>query len=158
MPTRLRPSLITIPVLWTWYEVTLGRRRQRRRLYRELRGNPGQRPGLLVLDLLCGKDVGPAVEHFRQRDASLKAIPPARHFLLSRTRALTPDDVPALHAELRELAARVVGQGVDVLHYFHAGPSVAAALVGAELANGCRVILYQWDHGTYVRFGPMKML
>jgi len=98
------------------------------------------------------------VEHFRQSDASLKAIPPARCFLLSRTCALTPDDMPALHAELRELAARVVGQGVDVLHYFHAGPSVAAALVGAELANGCRVILYQWDHGTYVRFGPMKML
>lgn len=150
--------LIAIPVLWTWYEVTLGRRRQRRRLYQELSGNPGQRPGLLVIDLLCGKDVGPAVVQFCQTEESLKAIPPERRFTLSRDQALTPEGMPDLCADLRRLAARVVGEGVDVLHYFHAGPAVAAALVGAELANGCRVILYQYDHGTYIRLGPMKML
>jgi hypothetical protein len=148
--------LIAVPVLWTWYEVTLGQRRQRRRLYRELRANPGQRPGVLVLDLLPGKDVGPAVEHFRQGDEVLKAIPPGRCFALARDRALTPEDMPGLHEDLRKVAARIVAEGVDVLHYFHAGPTVAAALVGAELANGCRVILYQYDLGNYLNFGPLK--
>ena len=150
--------LIAIPVLLTWYEVTLGQRRQRRRLPRELQGNPGERPGLLILDLLPGKDVCPAVERFRQGDDLLRAIPPERQFSLARARVLTPEDMPDLHQDLRKLAARVVGEGVDVLHYFHAGPAVAAALVGAELANGCRVILYQHDQGTYLRFGPLKML
>jgi hypothetical protein len=28
-------------------------------------------------------------------------------------------------------------------------------LVGAELANSCRVMLYQHSPGTYVNFGPM---
>lgn len=148
--------LIAIPILWTWYEVTLGQRRQRRRLFRELRGNPGQRPGILVLDLLAGKDVGPAVERFRQGDEVLKAIPSGRCFALTRDRSLTPEDMPGLHEDLRKVAARIVAEGVDVLHYFHAGPTVAAALVGAELANGCWVILYQHDHGSYLNFGPLK--
>lgn len=148
--------LIAVPVLWTWYEVTLGQRRQRRRLYRELRANPGQRSGILVLDLLPGKDVEPAVERFRQGDEVLKTIPPGRCFALARDRALTPEDMPGLHDDLRKVAARIVAEGVDVLHYFHAGPTVAAALVGAELANGCRVILYQHDHGSYRNFGPLK--
>lgn len=150
--------LIAIPVFWTWYEVTLGQRRERRRLYRELRTDPGQRPGILILDLLPGKDVLPAVEHFRQTDEVLRAIPPERLFVLARHRALNPQDMAVLQDDLRRLAARAVAQGVDVLHYFHAGPAVAAALVGAELGNGCRVILYQHHHGNYVNFGPLKTL
>ncbi len=150
--------LIAIPVLWTWYEVTLGQRRQRRRLYRELRNKPGGRPGILVLDLLPGKDVCPAVERFRQTDDALKSIPPERHFVLTRDRGLTPEDMPRIHEDLRKLAAREVAEGVDVVHYFHAGPAVAAALTGAELANSCRVIVYQHDHGDYVNFGPLKTL
>ena len=150
--------LIAVPVLWTWYEVTLGQRRQRRRLFRELRNNPGDRPGILVIDLLPGKDVRPAVERFRQTDDALKSIPPERHFVLTRDRGLKPEAMPEVHHELRKLGARIVNEGVDVLHYFHAGPSVAAALVGAELANGARVILYQHDHGSYLKMGPLKTL
>jgi hypothetical protein len=150
--------LIAVPVFWTWYEVTLGQRRQRRRLYRELRGNPGVRPGILILDLLPGKDVCPAVERFRQTDEALKLIPTERHFVLSRDQGLTPEAMPEIHTDLRAVAARIVGEGVDVLHYFHAGPAIAAALVGAELANSCRVILYHHDHGQYLNFGPLKAL
>jgi hypothetical protein len=150
--------LIAIPVLWTWYEVTLGQRRQRRRLFRELRSNPSGRPGILILDLLPGKDVRPAVERFRQTDEALTSIPPERRFVLTRDQTLTPEAMPEVYQALRQLAAGVVAEGVDVLHYFHAGPSVAAALVGAELANSCRVILYQHDHGHYVNFGPLKTL
>jgi hypothetical protein len=150
--------LIAVPVFWTWYEVAVGQRRQRRRLYRALRRDPGGRPGMFVLDLLPGKDVRPAVERFRQTDAVLRSIPPERLFCLTRDRALTPEDLPRLHEDLRKLAARIVAEGVDVLHFFHAGPAVAAALVGCEFANGCRVMLYQHDHGDYVNFGTLKTL
>jgi hypothetical protein len=149
---------IAVPVFWTWWEIAFGQRRQRRRLFRELRGNPGGRPGILILDLLPGKDVGPAVERFRQTDPALKEIPEERVFCLARDKGLGPEDMADLHDSLRQLAANAVFQGVDVLHYFHAGPACAAALVGAEFANGCRVVLYQHGHGTYINFGPLKTI
>jgi hypothetical protein len=152
--------LIAVPVILTWWEVTLGRRRQQRRWFREIRRRPGERPSILILDLLAGKDIRASVEHFRQRQRGLSAIPDERIFCLARTKPLTPEQMPALHEELRALAARIITSGTDTLHYFHAGPACAAALVGAELANACRVILYQHsvEHGTYVNMGPLKAL
>lgn len=148
--------LIAVPVLWTWWEVAFGQARQRRRIYRELRRNRGGRPAILILDLLPGKDVRPAVERFRQTDEALRQIPDERVFCVSRDKVLTPADMVGIQGDLRSVAGRVVGHGADVLHYFHAGPACAAALVGAELANGCRVILYQHNHGSYENFGPLK--
>ncbi len=150
--------IIAIPVLWTWYEVAFGQRRRRRRLFQEMRAHPGQRPGILILDLLAGKDVSASVERFRQTDSALKEIPPERVLCLSRDSSLTPDDLPGVHDELRGLAARALINGIDVLHYYHAGPACVAAVVGGEFANTCRVILYQHDHGTYINFGPLKSL
>lgn len=149
--------VIAVPVFWTWWEVTLGQRRRRRRLFRELRRNPGGRPAILILDLLPGRDVRPAVERFRQTDEALRAIPEGRVFCLSRDVPLAPEDMAVILEELRRVNARIVGEGVDVLHYFHAGPACTAALVGAELANSARVIIYQHDHGNYVNFGPLKV-
>ncbi|MEA3278790.1 MAG: hypothetical protein U9Q81_26525 [Pseudomonadota bacterium] len=97
-----------------------------------------------------------SVERFRQTQPALKEIPDERLFCLSRSRNLAPDDLPSLHQELRDLAARILESGTDTLHYFHAGPACVAALVGAEFANSCRVMLYQHDHGSYVNFGPLK--
>lgn len=150
--------LIAIPVLLTWWEVTLGRRRQQRRWFRELRSQPGERPAILVLDLLAGKDVAASVERFRQSNPGLRAVPRERVFRLTRDACLTPDHMPGLHEELRALAARVITSGADTLHYFHAGPACVAALVGAEFANACRVILYQHSprSGGYVHFGPLR--
>jgi hypothetical protein len=150
--------LIAIPVLLTWWEVTLGRRRQQRRWFRELRSQPRERPAILVLDLLAGKDVAASVERFRQSNPGLRAVPPELVFRLTRDACLTPDHMPGLHEELRALAARVITSGADTLHYFHAGPACMAALVGAEFANACRVILYQHSprSGGYVHFGPLR--
>jgi hypothetical protein len=47
--------------------------------------------------------------------------------------------------------------GVDAIHYFHAGPAAVAAIVGAELANACRVIVYQHDTSGYRNFGPLRL-
>jgi hypothetical protein len=97
-----------------------------------------------------------AVERFRQTQPALNEIPEDWLFCLSRDKSLTPEDMLGVHEGRREVAARVVSQGIDVLHYFHAGPTCAAALVGAEFPNGCRVVLYQHDHGNYLSFGPLK--
>jgi hypothetical protein len=152
--------LIAIPVMLTWWEVTLGRRRQQRRWFREIRRQPGERPSILILDLLAGKDIRASVERFRQTQPALSAIPDERLFWLARSKPLTPEQMPALHEDLRALAARIITSGTDTLHYFHAGPACAAALVGGELANICRVILYQHsaENGGYLNFGPLKTL
>lgn len=77
--------------------------------------------------------------------------------MIGRDLNLTPDDLPELRRELRDAAARIYANGTDTLHYFHAGPTFVAALIGAEFANGCRVMLYGHDQGTYVNFGPLRM-
>ena len=127
--------VIAVPVLWTWYEVAFGQHRRRRRLFLALREHPGRRPGILILDLLAGKEVRASVERFRQTDAALKDIPKDRVFCLTRGASLTLDDLPGLHDELRSVAARALADGIDVLHYFHAGPACVAAVVGGEFAK-----------------------
>lgn len=152
--------LIAIPVMLTWWEVSFGRRRQQRRWFQEIRRQPGERPSILILDLLAGRDIRASVERFRRAQPGLAEIPEERLFCLARGKPLTPGEMPALHDELRTLAARTITSGTDTLHYFHAGPACAAALVGAEFANACRVILYQHsaESGTYLNFGPLKSL
>jgi hypothetical protein len=145
-----------VPVLWTWWEVVIGRRRRERRWFADIRRQPGERPAILIVDLLSGKDVRAAVEHFRRQQPALAAIPEDRVITLRRDCNLTPDDMAKLHGDLRAVAAQLLKSGADCIHYFHAGPAIAAALVGAEFANGARVLLYQHDRGGYVNFGPLR--
>lgn len=150
--------IIAVPVFWTWWEVTLGRRRRHRRWHRELRERPGARPAILIVDLLAGKDACESVERYRHTVPALAEIPAERVFTISRNNRLTPDAMPELHRELREAARAILLSGTDTLHYFHAGPACAAALVGAEFSNACRVLIYQWDQGSYDNFGPIRSL
>ncbi len=147
-----------VPVVLTWYEVTLGRRRRERKWRRQVAREPGSRPGILIVDLLPGKKIGVAVENHRQQDKALKPIPRDRIFLVQRDRPLTPDDMPQLARDIANQSAAALQAGVDTLHCFYAGPAPGAALVGAELANGCRVILYHHNKGRYENFGPLRAL
>jgi len=149
--------ILAIPVFATWYTVTLGEKRRRKRWFREIAAQPGSRPGILILDLLDQKEIHMDVEHFRQQDEALESIPEERIIKITRMERLKPEDMPELIQEIREKAAQLMARGVDVLHYFHAGPSVAAALIGAEFANSRRVILYQHKPGGYDRFGPLRL-
>ena len=151
--------LLAVPVIWTWVDVVFGGRRRRKRIFNELRRRPGERPAILILDLLTDKSIRPSVETWRQGDESLKAIPDERIFYICRNAAVSAADMPALHQELRETAGRMLDAGVDVVHFVHAGPAVVAALVGAELANTTRVLLYQRDQqaGSYANFGPLRL-
>jgi CRISPR-associated protein (TIGR02584 family) len=69
---------------------------------------------------------------------------------------------PEHMSEYFRIAGDVVGSiyraGADVIHYFHGGPFPTAAVLGAQLSNGPRVVLYQWDPqaGTYREWGLLK--
>lgn len=148
--------LSLVPIVWTWWDVTFGRRRRERRWFAEISRRPGERPAILIVDLLPGKNVHATVENFRRRDDALAAIPGERIVSLVREQTLTPADLLDLHRELRATAAQLLNAGTDCIHYFHAGPAIAAALVGAEFANGARVLLYQHEGGCYRNFGPLR--
>lgn len=148
--------LALVPIVWTWWDVVFGRRRRERRWFADIRRRPGERPAILIVDLLSGKDVRAAVEQFRSQQPALAAIPEDRVITLQRDCNLTPDDMAQLHRDLRLAAAQLLKTGADCIHYFHAGPAIAAAVVGAEFANAARVLLYQHDRGGYVNFGPLR--
>lgn len=148
--------LISIPIIWTWYEVIFGKRHQYKKWHREIRKQPGKRPGILIIDLLPGKNVSADIENFRQQSKQLQPIPKDRIISIRRDKKITPDDMVQLSIELQEKAAQLMGCGIDTLHYFHAGPAVVAALAGAEFANSCRVMLYQHQPGKYINFGPLQ--
>ncbi len=149
--------IIAVPVIWTWVDVVFGRKRRRRRWYEEARGRTGNRPAILIVDLLTDKDVRTAVEHYRQGEPDLKDIPAERIVLVSRDRRLTEAHMPDLLLDIRRAAGDLIAAGADTVHYFHAGPGIAAALVGAEFSNGCRVLLYQHEPGGYRNFGPLRI-
>lgn len=148
--------LALVPIVWTWWDLVFGRRRRERRWFDDIRRRPGKRPAILIVDLLPGRDVRAAVENFRRQDPALAAVPDERIVVIERDTPLTPAALPDLHRELRAAAARLLKAGTDCIHYFHAGPAIAAALVGAEFANGARVLLYQHEGGSYRNFGPLR--
>jgi hypothetical protein len=149
--------VVAVPIFWTWWDLTMGRRFRHRRWRRAASREPGLRPAILIVDLLPNKDVRTAVEHFRAGSDALRAIPEQQVFVVGRNAWLEPDDAPGLVRDIQAAAAEILRCGADVLHYFHAGPVFAAAVVGAEFANaGCRVLLYQNEQGTYVNFGPLR--
>lgn len=148
--------LALVPIVWTWWDVVFGRRRRERRWFNAIRRQPGERPAILIVDLLAGKDVRASVENFRRRQPALAAIPDERILVVRRDRAITAQDMPDLHRELRHVAAQLLKAGADCIHYFHAGPAVVAALVGAEFANGARLLLYHHEAGQYSNFGPLR--
>jgi hypothetical protein len=149
--------LSLVPIVWTWWDVAFGQRRRERALLQHIRRAPGERPAILIVDLLPGRNVRAAVENYCRAQPPLAAIPDERLIQIERDRPLTPDDMPDLYRELRTAAKRLLQAGTDCIHYFHAGPAIAAALVGAEFANGARVLLYQHEGGTYRCFGPLRL-
>lgn len=148
--------LLAIPVIWTWYDVVVGRRRRARRWLKQVRNDPGIRPALLLVDLLADKEVVPQMERHIATRPELAAIPAERRFILRRDKRLTPDDLAGLSADLRARAADIARAGCDTVHCLYAGPSAAAALIGAEFANGARCLIYQHNQGRYENWGPVR--
>ncbi|SEB09032.1 hypothetical protein SAMN05660964_03493 [Thiothrix caldifontis] len=148
--------ILAIPVFWTWYQVVWGNRRRYRQYLQAIRTAPGNRPAILIIDLLPGRNIRAAVENYCQQHANLAAIPRERIFYLQRD-GLGVYQVDAFKASVRQQVGEMYAQGVDRIHYFHAGPSMAAAMVGAELSNGCPVLLYHHEGNGYHGFGLLKL-
>jgi hypothetical protein len=146
-----------VPIFWLWIDHLVGRRRQHRKWLAQLRQSVGVQPAVLIVDLLPGKDVTAAVERHLAEHESLRSIDRKRIFKVVREKTLRPEDSAELVRDIQNIAGEILRSGADVLHYFHAGPVFAAALVGAEFANaGCKMLLYQNEQGRYTNFGPLR--
>ncbi|MBU2003738.1 MAG: hypothetical protein KKF08_00015 [Gammaproteobacteria bacterium] len=148
--------ILAIPVFWTWYQVVWGNRRRYRQYLQAIRRAPGNRPAILILDLLPGKNIRAAVENHCQQHETLRDIARERIFYLQRD-GLGAYQLDAFKSDVRRLVGEMYAQGVDRIHYFHAGPGMAAAMIGAELANGCPVLLYHHEGDGYQHFGLLKL-
>lgn len=149
-----------VPIFWTWYEISLGSKKSERNFLKRTANEVGNRPGILVVDLLPSRNIEQAVDRFRQSNEQLKAIPKELVFKIDYSRPMSAESMPDLANDLRKMAGVALNHGVDVLHVFYAGPAIAAALVGAEFSNTFRVILYH--HNTndsanaYENWGLLK--
>lgn len=150
--------IAAVPIFWTWWQVIFGEQRRRRRWLAEISLQPGERPGILIIDLLPGKDIEASVRHCVAGDDALKTVPNGRVAAIKRDVAFKPEDIPTYAENLRQAGRRLLDAGCDVIHLFYAGPAVGAAIVGAELSNGPRILLYHYEQGHYVRFGPLEPL
>ncbi|MFN6961653.1 MAG: hypothetical protein ACK4N6_05355 [Rhodocyclaceae bacterium] len=150
--------VIAVPIFWTWWQVVFGSQRRRRRWLAEIGQQPGTRPGILIVDILPGKDIEASVRHHIATDDGLKAVPNDRVVIIRRDDPLKPEDIVGYAEQLRRAGRQLLDAGCDVVHLFYAGPTLGAAIAGAELSNGPRVLLYHHEQGRYVRFGPLEPL
>lgn len=148
--------ILALPVFATWYQISCGARRDRRRLWRQFRDAPGAYPVILIVDLLPNRNIRSVVERQRLQMQALREISAERIVELRRDAAVTTDTIAELQDELANAVARILDLGADTVHLFFAGPGVVAAMLGAELSNGPRVVLYQYQDGVYLNFGPLQ--
>ncbi len=150
--------VIAVPVFWTWWQIVFGEHRRRREWLVEITRQPGARPGVLIVDLLPGRNIAASVQRHLANDPALKSIPEDRIVIVQREEALQPKGIEGLARELRTAARHLYDAGCDVIHLFHGGPDVSALIAGAELSNGPRALLYHFEQGRYVPFGPLEPL
>lgn len=150
--------ILAIPVIWTWWQIVFGERRQRRRWIAEIRRITGERPGVLILDLLPGRDIHASVHAHLSKNPTLSKLPEQRVISVRRDTPLQPEHLVDLARDIRAALRKMQDAGVDVIHLYHAGPDVSALIAGAELANGPRVLIQHYDQGAYRVFGPLEPL
>lgn len=148
--------ILGVPVFWTWGVVVFGRKRRYQKWHAANVADVGSRPVIFGVDALPGKDMKASVQHFCQDDEKLSTIPESRRFWITRKKNLTPDNIFEFRESLRTKLNEIAGTGVNTIHLFYAGPVAGTAIVGAELANFCRVLLYQHDRGHYINMGPLE--
>jgi hypothetical protein len=153
-----------VPIALTFLEVKFGRRWRHRKWFRQIIKAPGNRPAILIVDLLPDKEIVAHVENYRRMNDDLKDIPADRIFRIDAAGVgisapeLKADDVTAFAEEMRSVVADMYMAGPDVVHYFHSGPIPTAAMVAASLANSFRVQIYHWRQGQYECWGPIRHL
>ena len=151
--------ILAVPVFWTWIDLSLLRGRRHRHWLEQVRREPGRRPAILIVDLKAGADIRTQVENFRMGDPQLREIPEAHVGRVFRDKPLAIEDLADLLGEVRNHAADFMRQGVDTIHLFYAGPLAPMAMIGAQFANGFKVLVYQHrpgSGGVYDNWGPLQ--
>ena len=156
-PISVVIGIITFfPVIITLWKVTVGEKRQRNKIFKEICNQSGERPAILVVDLKPDVDIWPQVSKTIQENPQLKSVSESRIYRINRAKWLEPENMPDLVDELREKIGSIMSAGVDNIFLIYAGPVTPMAIIGAELANCCRVILFQHHQGVYINWGPLK--
>lgn len=146
----------------TFWEVWFGRRWRHELWFRQARQLVGDRPAILVVDLLPGREIITQVEGHRQQVPGLDAVQADRIFVISAESLgitgaeLSPDMMTAFETKLQRTIQDMWRSGAGVIHYFHSGPFPTIAMVGAALANGPMVQTYHWRQGKYESWGPLR--
>lgn len=150
--------MMAIPVWWTWYAVLYGKKRKYRKWQEKMRKNPGKIPCILGVDAKIGGDPESAIRRFCLDSEALKEIVnnKDRCFWLHWKQNLVPEDMEVFRTKLLEKITEMFHSGADTIHLFYAGPVTLAFLIGGELANSGRVMLYQYQNGEYQNMGAMK--
>ena len=154
--------LASIPIILTFYEVWFGRTRRHNKWFKQIVRAPGDRPAILIVDILVGKEIKAQVENYRGGIPALKDIPADRIFRVDAasigvtSAELSAKDLTAFARKIGDTIADMYRAGPDVVHYFHSGPLPTVALVAASLANSFRVQMYHWRQGHYECWGPIR--
>lgn len=129
-----------------WILLTMERRRKNN--LKRIRKEPGNRPVVLIVDLVKTLDIQADVENFIRATDELKDIKSEDIHRVQRTKDLSPDDVDSILEDIRKERYEIVCKGTDKIHLFFGGPSSIALMIGAEFSNGCSVICYQRNNDT----------
>lgn len=158
-PASTWSGLVTVVlVLWTWYTITFGRAWRYRRWFREASATANERPGIFIVDLSPKTNIAAKIERYRQDNLAIKDVPADRIFSIQRKQDLTVDDMRGLTDELRAKMREMGHCGVGAVHLFYAGPVAFAPIIGGEMINSFKVLLYQHNttSDTYDLWGPLR--
>lgn len=153
--TTILVTSVTLAVSFTNYWT---RERKSKKWLEKVRTSPGNEPVILLIDLL-GSNIRNTFETARKNYEGLKDISSDDIFSVcwEKERHITEDDMQGIHEQIFEKINEVFRRGADTIHLVYAGPVAGAAVVGAYLSNGPRVVVYQYSHGEYHNMGPLRM-
>ena len=151
--------ILAFPVFWTWWDVVFGRKRRRKKWFRNMINNEGINPSILIVNLLeTKKDIKTQIAgYFKDNEIMMKALE-QRCFTVERKQSLKTSDMPALIEDLRDCEGDIIEAGTDQLHVFYAGPVAPALSIGALLSNHFDTQIYQRSRetGNYENWGPLE--
>ncbi len=150
--------ILSVPVVWTWVVVAFGKRRRYKKWSEAHRRDIGSRPVILGVDALPTQNMKAAVLCFLEDDQRLNVIPEERRFWVVRKKNLSPENMYEYRMSIRDKIDEIADTGADTIHLFYAGPVVGMGIIGAELSNSCRVLVYHHEKGKkerYVNMGPL---
>lgn len=139
-------------VIGGYYFVTKGRRQKK--ILEQIKCSPGQHSVIFLVEI--DGDIEGQVRNWCEQQPHLKGL---ELYKVSHNGKLQEKDLDKLVRHIKATINEMTGCGTDKIHLFFRGPVPVAAMLGAVLANGCKVILYHMDRGgeqLYVSWGPLE--